>query len=170
MSSLPVGPAVTAQPALPPQAVPLKGRYVTLAPLAEAHISPLFTTVGQPRHYPSWTYMLEGSDPFPGGQLDFEQKMRSKIGPHASGACFWVIELPELARKLPVEDVESPESLCQGHLALWRMDLPNRVIEIAHVMFGEMIRGKREGTEVRRSCSVSDDIHCLLSDDGGSLP
>ena len=148
MAALPLGPLVTTLPSKAPQPNILVGTYVQLVPLAEEHVLPLFATVGQPHHYPLWTYMREGPDPYPEGFASFEKMTRAKIGLQPPDPMYWAIELLKPAFPLSARESAPEGHSVQGHVTWWRVDQPNGVIEIAHVMYGEYLRGKRAGTEV----------------------
>lgn len=166
MSSLPLGSIVTGEAAQPPERVPLHGKYVSLLPMTESHFSALFASLGQPEHYPFYTYFLEGPDPFPDGWPDFEARMFAKVHCKEPGAVFWTCAIPASIHKhtdaghfTETSDMEQAakdvgDMSAEGQIALWRTDLANRSIEIAHVMFGQRMRGTKASTEVGRNIGL----------------
>ena len=161
MPQLPRGALVPDQTALTPENVTLEGQYLSLIPLSEAHIDPLFLSVGQPTHFPLWTYMLEGPNPFPDGKVDFANSIQRKLNAKKDGLWTWCIALPDQVDQASIKpigiDIEGRSKTlrtglsshsAQGHVAIWRLDLDHRTAEIGHVMLGDRVRGRREGTEV----------------------
>jgi len=118
------------EPAPRPARITIPGRYVTLSPLDPAqHGDALWEGAGHPRHEQRWLYMGDG--------------------PFADRAAFDA----HLHRKQVSEDplfyaiVDNASGQALGYAALMRIDQPNRVIEVGHIMYTVALERTRGATE-----------------------
>ncbi len=132
-SEYPVGPIVAPQKAHAPQRVDLSGRYVRLEPLSAArHGDDLFSAVGGRAQDHLWTYMGDG--PFP-SRAAFDNNLHAKE--QSADPLFFAL-------------IDSASGRCEGHAALMRMDLANRVVEVGNIMLGPALQRSRAASEAMR--------------------
>jgi RimJ/RimL family protein N-acetyltransferase len=124
--SRPVGPIVERKPlGLKPDLRVLKGRYITLEPVAAKHASSLFRNAHG--HDEIWTYL--------------------GYGPFADEARFisWLAEREASRDPWFYAFVKKGEALGMG--SLMRLDASNGVIEIGHIWMTPPLQRTRESTE-----------------------
>jgi RimJ/RimL family protein N-acetyltransferase len=127
----PIGPIVDAHAARRPDRATLKGRWVTLEPLAEKHAEALYAGSHGDGRESVWTYLPYGSFANPASfAADVEIKARS-----ADPLFFAVIDN---ASGRPV-----------GWQSLMRVDPANRVIEVGHIMYTPAMQQTLGATEAQ---------------------
>lgn len=166
------GPEVDPTPAAMPRPKVLRGRFVELRSPTDADLEDWWTAFGQSRETDSyWTYMLNGpwkGLPFPtsdaqaGSSLAGEEgaaqrEARAKAAFMAdctskrddSTFCqYAIVPLDDGTAPGPGSDSEAKSSgRAQGVFFLFNANLPNRTIEVGHVMLAPPIRGTRAATE-----------------------
>ena len=118
------------EPAPQPARLTLPGRYVTLCPLdAEEHGDALWEGAGHPRHEERWLYMGDG--PFADREA-FNAHLKRKQA--SEDPLFYTI-------------VDNGTGQALGYAALMRIDPPNRVIEVGHIMYTTALERTRGATE-----------------------
>lgn len=118
------------EPAPRPARLTLPGRYVTLCPLdAEEHGDALWEGAGHPRHEERWLYMGDG--PFADREA-FNAHLKRKQA--SEDPLFYSI-------------VDNGTGQALGYAALMRIDPPNRVIEVGHIMYTTALERTRGATE-----------------------
>ncbi|RKO89615.1 acetyltransferase, GNAT family [Blyttiomyces helicus] len=126
--SRPVGRVVDARPATQPAPTTLTGRFITLEPLSPSHASALYSVICGAAHASLWDYMFDGPFKTP---ADFDAFITSKSS--SRDPLFFALLDPTTT---PV-----------GYASLMRIDIPNRVVEIGHVMFSPALQRTRAATE-----------------------
>ena len=127
-TGLPIGVAVDAAPALPPQRVRLAGRLVALEPLdAAVHAASLYAL--SQADAALWTYMPEG--------------------PFADAAAFhgYVAAKAQSADPLFFAIIELASGRAVGHASFLRIDPKNRVIEVGFILYTSALQRTPGATE-----------------------
>ena len=129
MSDLQLGVEVAnTSPATFPGPDSINGKQVTLERLSSKHTADLYSSVGC--NSALWNLIPDG--PFSNSN-DFADFINTRS--QASGFSFYAI-IPHSTRK------------ASGYICLFRADLPHRVVEVGHVLFGGTLQKTRAGTEV----------------------
>ncbi|KAI2086697.1 hypothetical protein LOZ36_003164 [Ophidiomyces ophidiicola] len=130
MASLPqVGRQVSSTPAQRPPQTRISGRLIALEPTTAAHSRDLFSAVGGHENASLWAYMLHG--PF-----DCEDSFRAYLENRLldKNSVFYTL-------------IEPASQKAVGHFALLHIDIPNRVVEIGHVIFSPTLQRSTAATE-----------------------
>jgi RimJ/RimL family protein N-acetyltransferase len=121
---------VDPRPALRPDRIALRGRYVDLAPLdAAAHGAALFESIGRREHDQLWTYMFDG--PF----ADRDTFVRA------------VEQLAASVDPLYFAIIDRASNRAIGRAALMRIDPAHRVIEVGSIVYSPQLQRTRGATE-----------------------
>ena len=129
----PIGPSVDPRPAMRPERVTMKGRWVTLTPLDPAtHAKDLFDgSSGDATRDAVWDYLFEpphrDSKAF---RADLEKKAAS------ADPLFFAV-------------VDNTTGWALGYQTLMRIDLANRVIEVGNIMYTPAIQRTPGATEAQ---------------------
>ena len=126
-----LGPPIDARPAPRPQRVTLKGRYVTVAPLAAAHAASLHRLAGGPEQAHLFDYLFNG--PFP-DEASFAADVEAKTK-------------PEDPLYFAVIDNATGEAV--GYQSLMRIDAAHRVIEVGGILYTPALQGTAGSTEAQ---------------------
>jgi RimJ/RimL family protein N-acetyltransferase len=126
-----LGPRIDASAAPRPERVTLKGRFVTVAPLALEHAEALFQYSHGPSRDEVWTYLFNG--PFK-DRAEFAADVEAKA--KAADPCYFV-----------VLDIRDGRPL--GYQSLMRIDPANRVIEVGGIMYTAALQRTAGATEAQ---------------------
>jgi RimJ/RimL family protein N-acetyltransferase len=126
-----LGPRIDAHPAPRPQRVTLKGRYVTVAPLAREHAASLYALAGGAAQAPLFTYLFNG--PF-ADEATFTADVEAKT-------------LPEDPLYFAVIDNNTGKAV--GYQSLMRIDTTHRVIEVGDILYALPLQGTPGSTEAQ---------------------
>src|SRR5271165_3980405 len=126
-----VGPLVDAHPALRPQRVTLKGRWVTLSPLdAHKHAVSLYDgSNGEPERERVWTYLFDG--PYP-NLKDFRASLETKA--RSEDPLFFAA-------------IDNVSGRALGYQTLTRFDAMNRVVEVGDILYTPALQRTAGATE-----------------------
>ncbi|KAJ5584524.1 uncharacterized protein N7459_004324 [Penicillium hispanicum] len=125
----PVGPPVETCLAKSPPRISFPGRVVRLEPLDTCHINDLYECISQPEHAALWTYIPDGP---------FEDK--ASFSAH-------ITRLSQSKDPLLYSVIDQAQGKAVGYLALMRIDLKNRVVEVGHVVFSPLLQRTTAATE-----------------------
>lgn len=125
-----LGPRVSTEPAVFPQATRLAGLYVDLVPLSLQHADELFELAGKVEHEKTWDYLLE--EPFHGDLSAWREHMARITA--RDNMVFWA-----------VQDRVTKQIL--GYISYLRIDVANRSIEIGNILFSHLLQRSRKSTE-----------------------
>ncbi|KAK9333382.1 acyl-CoA N-acyltransferase [Lipomyces starkeyi] len=118
-------------PALRPYRKPINGDFVTLQPIKPEHAGDLYDVVGgsEQERVSLWNFM-------PVGPFITRQEFESYIEQCAESfdPVFFTV-------------LDSVSGKAVGYISLMRIDAPNRVIEVGHVMFSKLLQRTRGATE-----------------------
>lgn len=126
-----LGPQIDARPAPRPQRVTLKGRYVTIAPLAKDHAASLYKLAGGAAQAHLFAYLFNG--PF-ADETAFAADVEAKTK-------------PEDPLYFAVLDNRSGEAV--GYQSLMRIDTTHRVIEVGGILYTPALQGTPGSTEAQ---------------------
>jgi len=127
----PVGAPVDAHPAKRPQRPTLKGRHVTLVPLAAEHARSLFENSSGAANDSLWTYLPYGPfDSFDAFAADVDAKTKAD-DPH-----YFAV-------------IDNKTGQAVGYQSLMRIDAPHRVIEVGGIMYTPLMQGTAGSTEAQ---------------------
>jgi len=126
-----LGPRIDAAPAPRPQRVNLKGRAVTLAPLAPEHAEPLFSASHGPGRDQLWTYLFNG--PF-ADLASFAADVEAKS--KAADPLYFAV-------------LDNRDGRPVGYQSLMRIDAANRVIEVGGIMYTPLMQASVGSTEAQ---------------------
>ncbi|KAG8857233.1 hypothetical protein FRB96_005908 [Tulasnella sp. 330] len=124
-----VGPEVDTRPAKFPEKIVLKGRFVTLEPLAQSHADDLFICTGGPDSAYIWDYMYDG--PF-SSRTEFDAHIASKAV--STDPTFFAV-------------VDNKTFKAVGTASFMRIDITNRVVEVGHITFSPALQQTSAATE-----------------------
>jgi len=127
----PLGPRIDAQAAPRPERVTLRGRAVTLAPLASEHAEPLFSNSYGPGRESLWTYLFNG--PF-NDLAEFAVDVEAKS--KAADPLYFAV-------------IDNRDGRAVGYQSLMRIDPANRVIEVGGIMYTPLMQGSVGSTEAQ---------------------
>jgi RimJ/RimL family protein N-acetyltransferase len=128
----PIGPLVDAHPAKRPERATMKGRWVTLVPLdAEKHSEALYAGSHGETRTSVWAYLPYG--PF-ANAASFAADIEVKA--HSGDPLFFAV-------------VDNDSGRAVGYQSLMRIDPPNRVIEIGHIMYTPAMQRTAGATEAQ---------------------
>ena len=127
----PLGPRIEAQAAPRPERVTLKGRAVTVAPLASEHAEPLFLNSNGPGRESLWTYLFNG--PF-SDLTEFAADVEAKS--KAADPLYFAV-------------IDNRDGRAVGYQSLMRIDPANRVIEVGGIMYTPLMQGTVGSTEAQ---------------------
>src|SRR5271165_6619755 len=132
-SARPIGPLVDAHAAKRPERIPLKGRWITLAPLDPAqHAEALYEgSHGDATREDVWDYLFNG--PF-GSLAEFAADVDLKA--RAADPHYFAI-------------VDNLTGGAVGYESLMRIDVPNRVIEVGGIMYTPAMQRTPGATEAQ---------------------
>ena len=127
----PVGARVDAHPAKRPQRPTLRGRHVTLVPLASEHARSLFENSSGAAKESLWTYLFNG--PFASLEAfaaDVEAKAKAD-DPH-----YFAV-------------IDNRTGKAVGYQSLMRIDAAHRVIEVGGILYTPLLQGTAGSTEAQ---------------------
>ncbi len=132
-SEQPIGPLVDAHPAVRPQRVTLKGRWITLAPLdPHRHAVSLYDgSNGEPERERVWTYLFDG--PYANLQ-DFRMSLETKA--RSEDPLFFAV-------------IDNASGRALGYQTFLRIDPTNRVIEVGNIMYTAGLQQTAGATEAQ---------------------
>lgn len=114
--------------AMPPPGATLRGRWVTLEPVALTHVDGLWEALRDAPE-PTWTYLSVSR---PSGRAGVSAMVREMVAAPTVPYCVLVDGAP------------------QGVMSLMRIDAVNGVIEIGYVLFGPALARTTAATEAHR--------------------
>jgi RimJ/RimL family protein N-acetyltransferase len=126
-----LGPKIDSRPAPRPERVTLKGRAVTLAPLAPEHAEPLFSASSGPGREHLWTYLFNG--PF-SSLAEFAADVEAKR--QRSDPLYFAV-------------LDNRDGRPVGYQSLMRIDPANRVIEVGGIMYTPLLQASVGSTEAQ---------------------
>lgn len=126
-----LGPLIDAAPAPRPQRATLKGRYVTVTPLAQEHAASLFALAGGEREAHLFTYLFNG--PF-ADEAAFAADVEAKTK-------------PDDPLYFAVLDNRTGEAV--GYQSLMRIDTAHRVVEVGGILYTPALQGTPGSTEAQ---------------------
>ena len=126
-----LGPVIDARPAPKPQRVTLKGRYVTVGPLAREHAASLYALAGGVAQASLFAYLFNG--PF-ADEAAFAADVEAKTK-------------PEDPLYFAVLDNRTGQAV--GYQSLMRIDTTHRVIEVGGILYTPALQGTPGSTEAQ---------------------